>query len=378
MADQARSAFRERFGEEPAAVAVAPGRVNLIGEHTDYNDGYVLPIAIDRGIAVAASPHEGASALFSLQEGETDAFDVRLLRPGMVGGWGAYAAGMAWSLQFEGFEDLPNLRALVHGDLPPASGVSSSAALETAFGMIWDRLAGLAVDPMRLASIAQRAESRFVGVECGIMDMLASVAGRAGHALLLDTRDLKVRHVPIPNSLAVVVCDTRTPRSLAATAYNAGFEECRRAAQAMNADSLRDCGLDDLEAAKEKLGPILYRRARHVLTENLRCLDFVEALRGDDREALGRLMRESHESLRTDFEVSSRALDTMAEAAIRSPGCVGARMTGAGFGGSCVALAERDEADAFVASAIEVYRRMTGSECELWRCEPAVGARIVE
>lgn len=379
VAEAARRAYIEQFRDEPEAVAFAPGRINLIGEHTDYNDGYVFPVAIDRGIAVAASRSNGSvSEMVSLEVGKGTPFDTSYPINREPKSWTVYPAGMAWAIHRELRKDMPNLCAVVHGDLPVASGVSSSAAIEVAFGRVFAAIEGFELDSFRLAQIAQRCEIEFVGVNCGIMDMTASSCAKAGCAMLLDTRSLEIRHVPVPDGLSIALLDTCTPRALSASAYNERRSQCEAAASALGVPSLRDATGSALEAKKKDLPETVYRRARHVITENQRCLDFVAALEKGDLEALGALMAGSHASLRDDYEVSSPELNAMVEAALASPGCVGARMTGAGFGGACVALTRTGEAKEFLASTEVGYAERTGRNGSFLFCSPSEGAHLVE
>jgi len=374
LAKEAVSLFERRFGAPPEIVAVAPGRINLIGEHTDYNDGYVCPAAIDRVVAIAARVTPGYCELVSEQLGLGEPFDVNRVEIGQVGGWSKHAAGVAWGLLNLGFEDLPNVQALVHSDLPVASGVSSSAALEVGFGWVWNALGRLELEPMELAKLAQTAENRYVGVNCGIMDPVASAMGKSGHALFLDTRSLEIRYAKIPEDLRIVLCDTGMPRSLAASGYNERRFQCELAAKAIGVESLRDATLERLQSRQDEMDGLAYLRAKHVITENARCLGFVDALEGGNRLRIGTLMRASHESLRDDYEVSTPELDAMAEACWHAPGCVGARMTGAGFGGSCVALVEDRSTSEFLSFVRRQYKEKSGRDGQFDICRATNGA----
>ncbi|CAN5539728.1 galactokinase [soil metagenome] len=366
--------FRARFGTDPALVAVAPGRVNLIGEHTDYNDGFVFPAAIDRATWVAASPAE-TTELFSLQAGDAGPFRLADLQPGEVEGWGKYPGGMAWAMRQEGLAT-PDLKAVVTSDIPMGSGVSSSAALEMAFGTIWNALGGLELSPRRLAEMGKACENRFVGVNSGIMDQMASASGRAGFAMFLDTRTLEIQYARVPDGLSIVLLDTKTPRTLAGSAYNERRAQCEAACRHLGVPALRDADEAMLEAKREGMDETVYRRARHIVTENARCLAFAEALNAGRTQEIGTLMRESHESLRYDYEVSCPELDRMAEAAWAAPGCVGARMTGAGFGGACVALVQTDKTEEFIGATLARYRQTADREGEAMVCGIAQGAHI--
>lgn len=377
MEEQARAVFRERFGAEAELLAVAPGRVNLIGEHTDYSGGFVFPAAIDRQLFVAASAREGSSELYSIEMGQGEAFDAASVGPPDVGGWTAYAAGIAWALREECRARLPNIRAVVQSDIPIGSGISSSAAIEMAFAVAWNELASLDLAKEALAKIGQKCENSFVGVSSGIMDQMASALGTAGNAMFLDTRSLEIEYTPIPAALTIVICDTGKPRSLTESAYNERRSECEKAARALGVPMLRDATPDLLEAHKGDMEPVIYRRARHVITENERCLRFRQPLHDCELDKIDELMRQSHVSLRDDYEVSSRELDAMAEAAWSAPGCVGARMTGAGFGGACVALVEREAVNSFITTVSVAYTDSTGINGEFFQCEAVDGARLL-
>lgn len=368
-------AFRTHFAESPQVVTVAPGRINLIGEHTDYNEGFVFPAAIDRCLYVAASQTAGESQLLSLQMGAAKPFDARTVNPGEIEDWAKYAAGMAWVLRDRG--RIPNVKALVCSDVPIGSGVSSSAALELAFGVLYNELASLGIDNRELAVLGQRDENQFVGVNSGIMDQMASAMGREGKAMFLDTRTLEITYADIPDHLAIVLCDTKTPRALTSSAYNERRSQCEQAATVLGVPALRDADTDLLERRRKDLSELVYRRAKHVITENERCKAFVEALNSNQSDLLGRLMRQSHESLRDDYEVSSRELNQMAEASWKAPGCVGARMTGAGFGGACVALVERNLVKSFTDFVNQDYKMTSGIIGEIESCRPVSGARVV-
>lgn len=374
--DRAVSLFNQRFQSEPQLLAAAPGRVNLIGEHTDYNDGFVFPAAIDRHIHVAAASADGPTDLVSAEVGEGQAFDAETVEPGQVTGWAAYAAGMAWVLRLHTGKPMPNIQAAVTSNLMMGSGVSSSAAIEMAFGVVWNELSGLGLDNKALALLAQKCENQFVGVNCGIMDQMASAMGREGQAMFLDTRTLEITYSSIPSNLAIVLCDTKVPRALSDSAYNQRRRECEEASQAMGVTALRDASVDGLEEQRGKMSATAYRRARHVITENDRCLSFRTALIDNDAEQIGSLMRASHESLRDDYEVSCRELNIMAEAAWAAPGCVGARMTGAGFGGACVALVQKNQLDQFNVEVLGEYKRHSGGPGELISCLASEGASV--
>lgn len=359
--------FVRRFGDEPELVTAAPGRVNLIGEHTDYNEGFVLPAAIDRFVWVAAS--RATTADFASLEFMDDSSGGGL-------DWTAYPKGIEWAFREKGLTPTP-LRAVASGNVPIGAGVSSSAAVEMAFATAWNELDGFDLGALALARIGQRCENGFIGLRTGLMDQMASACGREGHALLFDTLSFEIEAVPIPSELTIVVADTRTSRQLADSKYNERRAECEQAAGILGVRALRHSRLGELEDAADLMSEAVYRRARHVITENARCRQFADALLAGNLSELGRLMELSHESLRLDYEVSCSQLDAMAEACRSATGCVGARMTGAGFGGCCVALVLTSDLDRFLAEAAPRYRQASDIEGRFLACRAAVGARRV-
>ena len=332
---RAQDAFRQQFGRAAQVVASAPGRVNLIGEHTDYTGGFVLPCAIDRRIAVAlGSVAEGE------QSGRAYAADLNDTRPlpaaaaGREGSWADYLRGVAWALTRAGLP-LPAVDAAVAGDVPQGAGLSSSAALEAATALALTALAQRDLPRRELALLCQQAENEYVGVQCGIMDQYASLLCTEGHALFIDCSSLEAETVPLAldaAGLALLVCDTRVKRGLGATAYNARRASCERAAKTLGVPSLRQAQEGDLA----RLSGEDLQRARHIVRENARVQQAVSALRADDFATLGRLMYASHASLRDDYEVSMPELDAIVDCA-REGGALGARLTGAGFGGCALA-----------------------------------------
>ena len=369
-------AFAAEYGGQPAFVVRAPGRVNLIGEHTDYNDGFCLPMAIDRGTWVALRPRHGEVSVHALDMDDALTFALDAL-PREGADWGRYVTGVAWALQENGYA-LSGWAGVLSGDVPIGSGLSSSAALELAVARAFAAVSGFAWDATRMAQIAQQTENRWLGLQSGIMDQLISANGIAGHALLMDCRSLALTPVPLPTGTAVVVMDTRTPRGLVNSAYNERRAECERAAAALGVTALRDAGPADLARAAGQLDDTVFRRARHVITENERTLAAAAALRAGDAATLGALMNASHDSLRDDYEVTSGTLDAMVESARRQPGCLGARMTGAGFGGCAIALVRAAAVAPFIAAVSREYERHTGLAPDLFVAQPAVGASVVE
>ena len=378
--ERVRAGFAERFGGAPEWVVRAPGRVNLIGEHTDYNDGFVLPMAIDRAVWIALRRRPDRRVIaHSLDMPRAAEFGLDSLEHGGPG-WHEYLKGMAWAMQEAGHA-LQGWDGVLAGDVPVGAGLSSSAAIEMAAARAFCAVSGAAWSPAAMALLGQRAESRWVGVQCGIMDQMISAAGRAGHALLIDCRSLETELVPLPEGTAVLVLDTSTRRGLVDSAYNERRAQCDRAARALGAAALRDVRMEELDGAGDAPGlpdAIALRRARHVVGENLRTLEAAAAMRRGDARALGALMVASHESLRDDFEVSSADLNAMVACALRQAGCFGARMTGAGFGGCAVALAEAGAAAALAERAAACYREATGLTASVYVCEASDGAGVVE
>jgi galactokinase len=371
------AAFRERTGRDPEGVWAAPGRVNLIGEHTDYNDGFVLPAAIDRLVLVAAGRRAGGRLrLWSLQAEPPADLELAGIGPGKVGGWAAYPAGVAWALGQAGVE-LGGADLVVDGDVPAGSGLSSSAALECATATALADLGGAGLDRAALAGLARRAENEVVGVPSGVMDQMVSMLGRAGHALFLDTRSLGTEQVPLPleaAGLCLVVIDTRAGHRLVDGAYADRRAACQAAAAVLGVPALRDATPALLEQHATALGDPGLRRARHVVTENARVLAAVELLRAGDLDRLGPLLAASHASLRDDYEVSSPELDTAVEVAVAA-GAVGARMTGAGFGGSAIALVETALAGRVADRARDAFAAAGFGPPQVTTVVPSDGAR---
>ncbi len=371
------ASFRRSFGREAQLVSEAPGRVNLIGEHTDYNDGFVLPVAIDRTVTAAAAPRDDSLVrVHSLDFDQCDEFSWETVRR-TGDGWRNYVRGVAWALADSGF-GLRGVDLAISGDVPRGAGLSSSAAIEVAVAGALAAARGLSAGERQLALLCQRAENAFVGVPCGIMDQFAAALGVAQHALLIDCRSLESEAIPfaVSNDIAVVVVDSQVPRRLSETAYNQRRQDCAEAARLLGVASLRDADAELLRVYRERLPEDLWRRARHVVRENQRVLDAVAALRGGGLEAFGALMYASHESLRDDFSVSTPELDLLVELARRTEGVLGSRLTGAGFGGSSVSLVRRQRLDEFHARVLEEYRKQTGLEGEMHVCSIVDGLRV--
>lgn len=372
---QVAEEFARRFGATPRWVVRAPGRVNLIGEHTDYNDGFVLPLAIDRAVWIALAPRDDRQVVVhSVDFGSEGRFALDRLANDHQG-WLEYLKGVAWSLQEAGYR-LHGWHGVIQGDVPLGAGLSSSAAVEMATARAFAVASALDWDPPTMARLCQRAENGWVGVNCGIMDQLISAAGQAGHALLIDCRSLETRAVPLPPDTAVVVLDTATRRGLGETAYNERRAQCEAAARTLGTPALRDADMDLFHRRFDDLDPAVRPRARHVIGENRRTLQAVEAMTRGDAKALGLRMNESHISLRDDYEVSSDALNAMVDCAVLHPACYGARMTGAGFGGCAVALIESTAAEDFTSSVRAAYQEQTGHTPAIYVCQATNGAEV--
>jgi galactokinase len=367
--------FEACFGGPPEWVARAPGRVNLIGEHTDYNDGFVLPMAIDRGVWVAGrSRGDRTVSVYSLYFDDRREFELDgLTRHGDE--WIEYVRGVAWALGERGHA-LAGWEGVTAGDVPVGAGLSSSAAVEMATARAFHASSGFAWDPREMALAGQRAENDWVGVNSGIMDQMISASGVEGHALLIDCRTLETRPVPLPPGTSVVILDTSTRRGLVDSAYNERRAACEAAAAFLGVPALRDVDAATLEARAGEMDPVALRRARHVVTENARTLEAAEAMARGDAAAMGRLMNASHASLRDDFEVSRKELDVIVELAQAHEGCHGARMTGAGFGGCAVALVEKEAVDGFVREVAAGYQAATGLHPKVYVSAASEGASL--
>jgi galactokinase len=369
---KAHEAFVERYDRQPFGLARAPGRVNLIGEHTDYNDGFVMPMAINRQMVIAFNPRDDRRVkVYSLDLDQEIDFSLDDLQRD-ASGPEAYLQGVAWALGQAGYP-LAGFEGVMHGNIPIGAGLSSSAALEVVTTRIFSVLSNSPWKADEMARIAQRAENEWVGVACGIMDQLSSAVGSTQ---LIDCRTLGTQQVPLPSGTAVMVMDTGTRRGLVDSAYNERRQQCNQAAEFFNVSALRDVTLDMLAAGMPDLGPISGIRARHVVTENQRVLLAQEAMQNDDPVSLGEYMIASHNSLRDDYEVSSPSLDRIVSLALQHPACYGARMTGAGFGGCAVALIKAQEAEDFIQSVAPQYQQATFNQPSIYICLPAEGASI--
>ncbi len=375
--------FEQQFHAHPTFFVRAPGRVNLIGEHTDYNEGFVLPMAIERAVQITLRPRtDQRVVVHSLEYNETAEFSLDDLQKGK--GWLEYIKGSAWAMQEEGWA-LTGWEGVLTGDIPSGAGLSSSAAVEVAAVRAFAAVSNLNPDSVKIALLGQKAENRWVGVNCGIMDQMASSASRADHALFLDCRSLEYQHIPLPPGVSVAILDTSTRRGLVDSAYNERRAQCEAAARFFGVRALRDVdeaafrrGPERVEGSRaDALDEVTRRRARHIVTENERVLQAIASMRGGDPVTLGRLLDASHASLRDDFEVSNDALNAIVEIARRQPGCYGARMTGAGFGGCAVTLVEQAHGPQFEAAVAEQFLQTTGLQPAIHITQAAKGAGTV-
>ena len=359
------------FSVDESEVHGAPGRVNLIGEHTDYNDGFVLPTPIDRHVWAAASPRDGVRvAVRALDLGDMMEFSLDAITRSTEHPWGNYVMGVAQVLQDEGHR-LRGAYMTISGDVPIGAGLSSSAALLMASLRAFQSMNGIALEPVEAAYLARRAENRFVGVQCGVMDQFVAALGEHGKALFIDCRTNEHRLVELPRDHRVVIVNTMKSRDLASSAYNERRGQCMEAIRVIGrheagVTALRDVTPELLVKHWSELQPVIQRRARHVVTENQRVLESLELLGHGDVEGFGGLMYDSHESLRHDYEVSCRELDVLVDATLDMRGVAGARMTGAGFGGCTVNLVEDGYVEGFTQSIAERYFKATAKRAEVY------------
>jgi galactokinase len=371
--------FQNQFGRAPVIVS-APGRVNLIGEHTDYNDGFVLPMAIDRKITIGGSlRNDDTVRLYSLNFYEMAEFSITSLKK--VGKWTDYVQGVIDELRKAG-KRVKGFEAVLYGDVPLGSGLSSSAAIEVATAFFLAQLNGIEMVPEDMAKLCQRAENRFVGMNCGIMDQFISRLGQKGYALYVDCRDLHYEQIPFElDGYSVVICNSHVKRQLVNSAYNERRAQCEEGVRLLKSKlgtitALRDVSSAQLATYKSLLPPIVYQRCRHVITENERVMKAVEVLKRGDIRQFGELLNQSHESLRTDYEVSCVELDYLVEIARQVNGTVGSRMTGAGFGGCTVSIVQETSLGDFETTILEEYAKRTGITAEIYVSKAEDGAQV--
>ncbi len=386
MASQITAELQEKFhalyGGAPR-VFRAPGRVNLIGEHTDYNDGFVMPAAIEFYTWVAMGPrHDRKIAIHSTNFSDTIELDLDARDARAAGRWSDYIQGVALILERAGYR-LRGANILIRGEVPIGSGLSSSAAVEVAAALALLGNSGLSLDRVELAKLCRRAENEFVGARVGIMDQFISCNGHRGRALMLDCRSLQFRLLPLPAAATLVICNTMVKHELASGEYNTRRAECEEGVRLLaqrlaGIRALRDVSLDQLEQQANALAKTTYRRCHHVVSENQRVLDAASALERSDLERFGRLMGDSHRSLRDDYEVSCAELDLMVDLATRQPGVYGARMTGGGFGGCTINIVRTEDVSTFRENVAREYQRATGLTPEVFVSSAAEGAGEVE
>ena len=367
----------------------APGRVNLLGEHVDYNDGPVLPMAIDRVVTIAADPREdNLASLKAVDLEQAVTFDLdqidskKDIKGKPLPSWAVYPAGVAWVLKKHGYQ-VRGIDAAFTSNIPIGSGLSSSAAVEVAFATLWKKLGGWEADAMTIARLCQEAENQYVGVNCGLMDQFASAHGVEGHALYLDTRTLDWRPVPMPEGVVVVIADSKVRRSLANSAYNERRASCEEAVRLLSNDlpgirALRDVTPEQFYAHADQLPPVVRKRAQHIVEECARVDEAIDKLEAGDAQGFGQLMYAGHASLRDLYEVSCPELDVLVKAASEIPGCLGARLTGAGFGGCTVNLVEEDQSQDFIRQLKEKYQQATGKSADVYLCRASQGPQVTE
>ena len=381
------SSFQQIYSRHPTLHVRAPGRVNLLGEHVDYNDGKVLPVALDRAVYMVAAPTEDRIvSLQALDLGKTVSFrtdevEAKLDQNGRpLPGWARYPAGVAWALQEAGLE-VNGAQVSYSSTVPIGSGLSSSAAVEVAFAGLWRAMGGWPVDNLNLARLCQRAENHYVGVACGLMDQFASACGVEGHALYFDTRSLEWQSLPLPDGTVIVIADSGVRRSLTSSAYNQRRQACEQAVVLLrqykpDMRALRDISPPEFAAYSALLPPDIARRAEHVVREIARVESAVAALQRQDAQIFGALMYAGHASLRDYYEVSIPELDMLVDITRKLPGCYGARLTGAGFGGCTVNLVAEEHAEAFIQALGETFHQRTGRQAQVYLCHASSGVEV--
>lgn len=374
---RAECLFHELFANEPAICIAAPGRVNIIGSHTDYNHGYTLAAAIGRHVVIAASPRaDRCIRIYSDHFSEQAEFSLDRLEPAGADHWVNYARGVAWALQQNGCV-FSGMDAVIVNDLPIRAGLGSSAAIEIAMAYAFQLLGDLALDEEKRALLCQKAENEFVGMRCGILDQYTVSFGKRNYALLIDFQSLTHRRISIPIGYELVICDTRKHRPLVDSHYNTRRRECETGASLLGAASLRDISIQEFCTRQYELDPVVRKRCRHVVTENQRVLDSVEALQLGDLARFAELMRASHTSLHEDYEVSCGELEALVGAAWSQKGVFGARLTGAGFGGCTVNLVASEAVEAFLFHVAHEYVQATGIEPQILVCPIEDGIRRI-
>ena len=382
LVEEVRAQFQAKFDTAPDVIVAAPGRVNLIGEHIDYCDGFVLPMAIDRYTVVAAkktgADAPGTAEFYSIDMDDTLTVPLDKIAKGERGFWGNYVTGVLAGMTEQGSE-IPPLQAVTRSNVPIGGGLSSSASLEVAIGTMVEAITETSIDPVAKGLVCQKAEHDFVGVPCGIMDQFASVLCQKDHVLLLDCQDQSFQQIPFTNpDIAVLIINSEVKHELSGGEYAQRRSSCEKAIRVLEADSFRNVTMEQVNARRDSMDPVVFKRAKHVVGEIARTTDAAEALKKDDWDKVGQLMYASHNSLRDDFEVSCQELDILVDLASKTEGVIGSRMTGGGFGGCTVTLVAGDKADAATESICKQYEQMTGIKPTAFVTRPSQGAhRIV-
>ena len=382
--DTTKSIFKKQYGIEPVWIACAPGRVNLIGEHTDYNDGFVFPMAIERNTIIAAAPsEEKQSSVFSVNKNKSaDILTDGSAQPPQQVVWSSYVQGTV-QYAFEAGLNVEPFRAVINSDVPLGGGLSSSASLEVAVATLIEAMVGKQFDPVQKALICQKAEHNYAKMPCGIMDQLIAVLGQSGHAMLLDCRSKEPKMIPMDDpSVSVLIVNSNVKHKLTGSEYPDRRRQCEKAAQLLGVPMLRDATLPQLESARSRFdqesdGDLCFRRGKHVITENDRTTAMASALTKGDWAACGQLMGASHQSMKDDFEITCPEIDCLVEIAQNVEGVVGSRMTGGGFGGCTVSLIETSKTAEIVETITKKYQSATGIEPVAFVTRPAQGARVL-
>ncbi len=378
LVESAVAAYTRQFGAAPTAAAIAPGRVEIMGNHTDYNGGFVLPAALDKATVVAGAATGGDTiTLHAADFRRTAKFDLQDLKRDTQNSWASYVLGVVEQLQRQGVK-IGGFQAVIHSDVPGGAGLSSSAALEVATALFLKQLFPYDAGPMQIARLCQQAENEFVGVQCGILDQFSSVFGIDGGLLFLDCLTLEHSAVRIGrDDIALVICDSNVKHALTGGDYNTRRAECMAAAAHFGKELLREVSWDEFNARKSELPENQRKRAEHVLTEDRRVLAMRDAAQRGDTDTMGRLMAEGHASCRDLFENTSPELDLLVEMAVQIPGCIGSKMTGGGWGGCTINLVHADAADDFCRVLAADYKERTGTVASVYACRAAQGAHAV-
>ena len=369
-----KETFYHKYNEKPLWIVESPGRVNIIGEHTDYNDGYVLPMAIDRHIRIAFRPRDDDRIILESIGFDSEA-NFSIADSNNVGDWSDYVRSISWVLKKNNFE-LNGWEGVMVSNIPIGAGLSSSASLLLAILKVFSIISKLPWDGLEMARLARQAENEFLELKSGIMDQLICSVGRIGQAMLLDCRDLTCDFVTIPPNVEIIILDTVTRRELVDSKYNERVKQCASAAEYFGLKSLRDVSTKKFNENKDGLDKLLLKRARHVIFENKRTIEVAESMKNGDVNKIGKLMSESHDSLKNDYEVSSKELDIMVDIAQNEAGCFGARMTGAGFGGCAIALINERYKEQFMRNVFDNYFLRTGIKPMIYICSPSSGVRL--